>query len=143
LTVLVLDASVAAKFVLPFQQEPLVAQAARLLGEYARGSINFMVPDLFWAELGNVLWNAVRRKRITTEAAENALAFLQARNFPTLPSAPLLGTALTLAIRYDRTVYDCIYIALARELDVQFLTADERLVNSLAAQQPVRWLGAL
>ncbi len=139
----ILDASVAAKCVLPSQEESLVDEAIRLLDAYQKGKISFIVPDLFWAELGNVLWNAVRRKRITKETAENALAFVQARNFPTLPTPPLLGAALTLAITHGRTVYDCLYIILASRIGAVFITADERLANSMSAHQPVRWLGAL
>ncbi|HKO04317.1 MAG TPA: type II toxin-antitoxin system VapC family toxin [Candidatus Acidoferrales bacterium] len=143
MTVFVLDASVAAKCVLPPKEEPLVAEALHLLEGYEKGDISFIVPDLFWAELGNVLWNAVRRKRITKTEAENALALMQARNFPTLPSPPLLGLALPMAIAHDRTVYDCLYVALASQIGAKLITADERLANSLGAYLPVQWLGML
>jgi len=139
----VLDASVAAKWVLPTQDEPLAAEAARLYDDYQKGDISFIVPDLFWAELGNALWNAVRRKRITREVAEKALSFLQARNLPTVPSPPLLGTALALAITCGRTVYDCVYVSLAASSSAELITADERLANALSAHLPVKWLGAM
>ena len=51
----VVDASVAAKWLLPAMQEPLVEQANRLLGQQTVGSADFVVPDLFWPEIGNVL----------------------------------------------------------------------------------------
>jgi len=139
----VLDASVAAKWVLPTQDEPLAAEAARLYNDYEKGGISFIVPDLFWAEMGNALWNAVRRKRITQGVAEKALSFLQAHNFPTLPSPPLIGTALALAITHGRTVYDCVYVSLAASSAAELITADERLANATAAHLPVRWLGAM
>jgi predicted nucleic acid-binding protein len=34
-----------------------------------------------------------------------------------------------------RSVYDCVYLALAVRLGGQMVTADDRLVNSLAATQ--------
>ena len=42
----------------------------------------------------------------------------------------------------ERSVYDCLYIALAIRYDAEMITADERLANSVAARLPVKWLGA-
>jgi len=139
----VLDASVAAKCVLPSQDEPLVLEAARLLSAYESREVSFIVPDIFWAELGNVLWNAVRRKRTTRAAAESALGLMLARGFPTLPTAPLLPTALAMAIAHDCAVYDCLYVTLASTTGIDLITADERLANSLSPHLPVKWLGTL
>jgi len=47
LNLLVLDASVAAKWFLPSVDEPLAAEAQTLLRRYANGDIEFTVPDLF------------------------------------------------------------------------------------------------
>jgi predicted nucleic acid-binding protein len=44
----------------------------------------------------------------------------------------LITAAFDLADRTARTVYDCVYLALAAQLGGQMVTADERLVNSLA-----------
>jgi predicted nucleic acid-binding protein len=56
---------------------------------------------------------------------------------------PLLKDAFALAAAHERTVYDCVYVALALQYGCEFLTADERLVNALGSRFPVRWLGAL
>ena len=57
---LVLDASVAAKWAVPSANEPLTLESLRLLERYTAGEINFIVPDVFWAEVGNVFWKGVR-----------------------------------------------------------------------------------
>jgi predicted nucleic acid-binding protein len=68
-SVLVVDASVDAKWFLPDKGETLVDEALRLLHQYAAGEIRFRVPDLFWAELGNLFWKAVRwRKKKRTNS---------------------------------------------------------------------------
>jgi len=54
----------------------------------------------------------------------------------------LLPEALTIAFSFDRSLYDCLYVALAVESRTDLITADERLANALAAQFPVKWLGA-
>ncbi len=53
-----------------------------------------------------------------------------------LPVAELLLDAYALATSLKRTVYDCLYLALADKLKCPFLTADERLVNAVKAQFP-------
>ena len=142
MTTIVIDASVAGKWVLPPAGELLVNTAVGLLDEYAAGRLEFIVPDLFWAELANLLWKAVRSRRCTREHAELALLQTQARQFLTVASVSLVEIAFGLASRLDRSVYDSIYIALALEKGATLVTADERLANATAAELPVKWLGA-
>jgi len=40
---------------------------------------------------------------------------------------------LRLAFAHDRTVYDCMYLALAHRLNARLVTADLRFANALAA----------
>jgi predicted nucleic acid-binding protein len=143
LTRVVVDASVAAKWCLPAQDEELVPQAEELLTAYRRGEIRFLVPDLFWAELANVLWKAARQGRISRERAMSALSLVGDLGIASVPAFDLLPQAMLLAISQDRTVYDSLYVALAVQLKSEMITADERLANALAAKLPVKWLGAL
>lgn len=139
---LVLDASVAVKWALPAANEPLTNESLRLFQRYRDGEVDFVVPDLFWAELANVLWKGARRGRWNRNDAENAAAGFQARRFTTVCSSALLPEALRIAFAYDRSLYDCLYAALAVQAGADLITADERLANALAARFPVKWLGA-
>lgn len=143
MSVLVIDASVAAKWFLPPHHEPLANEALLLLDQYAKGQIQFIVPDLFWAEFGNILWKSVRLGRCTKGTAETAITSLKARNLPTVSSLDLLDMAFKIATGFGRTVYDSLYVSLAVDSKIQFITADERLVNALATHFPVKWLGAI
>ena len=70
------------------------------------------MPDLLYAECANILWKHVRRG------------------------------ALVLAIEHDLSAYDACYVALAKSLAWELITADERLVNKLSPNLAfVRWLG--
>lgn len=139
----VLDASVAAKWFLPPEQETLVSESLQILEDYAEGRIRLIVPDLFWPELGNILWKSVRLGRIATASATDAIQSLEERKISTSPSLPLLSDAFAIATAYDRTVNDSLYVALAVATSKPLVTADERLANALAAHFPVRWLGSL
>lgn len=139
---LVLDASVAIKWAIPSAREPLTDQSVRLLKRYIDNEIGFIVPDVFWAELGNVLWKGVRQRRWQRAEAETAMKEMRSRDFATVSSLALVSEALIIAFTYDRAVYDCLYVALALQSQSDLVTADERLANALAARFPVKWLGA-
>jgi predicted nucleic acid-binding protein len=139
----VVDASVAAKWFLPARGETLVDEAFHLFRQYAKGEIQFLVPDLFWAELANLFWKALRQGRCQKPTAETALASLRERKLPTVSSLTVLDVAFGIATAFDRTVYDALYVALAVHSRAQFVTADEKLANALAAHLPVKWLGAI
>ena len=139
----VVDASVAAKWASPEMIEPLADRANQFLRDYLTGSVEIVVPDLFWLEIGNYFWKAARRGTLTPALAERGLEAMLKCDFPTLPSRAVLRDALKIAVECGRTVYDSTYVALAVATDGQLLTADERLVNALGTRFPVRWLGAL
>lgn len=143
MSVFVIDASVAAKWFLPDRSETLVDEATQLLARYAEGQVRLVVPDLFWAEFGNILWKAVRRGRCSQKAAETGLAAMKSRGLPTITSGTLVEAAFAIATAFDRTVYDSLYIALAIDCQGQLITADEKLANAVAAHLPVKWLGSL
>ena len=54
----------------------------------------------------------------------------------------LLPQACEIALHFERSVYDALYVALAVSRKLIFITADERLVNALGTFFPVKWLGA-
>ena len=138
----VLDASVAAKWYLP-RGENLVEESVRLLNEYTSDLTRLAVPDLFWPEMGSIFWKAVRNKRMSGQSADEALQSLSELQLPTFPSYPLLRDAYRIATRFQCTVYDCTYVALAVAAKQPLVTADERLANALAAHFPIRWLGSV
>jgi predicted nucleic acid-binding protein len=143
LTTLILDASVAIKWAMPMAREPLTDESLRLLKRYVDSEIEFIVPDIFWAEVGNVLWKCTRQRRWRQDRAEAVATDMRSRDFPTVSSLVLLPEALRIAFAYDRSLYDCLYVALAVQSRTTLITADERLANALAAHLPVKWLGAL
>jgi predicted nucleic acid-binding protein len=135
----VVDASVVAAAFFP---ERLSKDARTLL----RSNAVLHAPDLVYAEVANVLWKRCRRSEITCDEASAMLA--DVLNLPLIitPSDQVVHLALELSLRTNRTVYDCLYIALAMQLKTAMLSGDQRLVNALAAgplKDCVAWLGAI
>lgn len=137
----VVDSSVGAKWASPEMVEPLADRADRFLRAYVEGTVQVVVPDLFWIEIGNFLWKAAKRGEITAGLARRGLEAMRNRDFPTVPSRAVLPEALKIAVDFRRTVYDSTYVALAVATGNELLTADERMVNALGSRFPVRWLG--
>lgn len=90
-----------------------------------------LAPDLLWAETGNILWKYARRGELDADAATAMLGDMLQMPIVVTASAELMPLALELAMQTDRTVYDCLYLALAVQTKGVMLTADERLVNAL------------
>ena len=120
----VVDASVAVKWFVP---ETGSKTASTLLDD----AHDLHVPDLLFPEFGNILWKKVNRGELTLDDALTALQGLQAAGLELHATEPLLEPALRLGSETGRTVYDCLYVALAIGLDVRLVTADERLYNAL------------
>jgi len=123
-TPLVVDASVVIKWLLP---ESHSGAARRVLTE----DNQLLAPDLLWAELGNVLWKRYRAHDLAAEEARDLLRDFKRFPINTIPSIMLVSAALDIATRFNRTVYDSLYLASALSRRCRFVTADRRLYNSL------------
>ncbi len=125
MSAIIVDASVGLKWFVP---ELLAAEARR----WRSGPDELHVPALFDVEIANILWKKVRRAEITRADADLILGQLPALPLTRHPEFPLLPSAFDLADKTQRTVYDCLYLALAIQRSGRMVTADLRLFNSLA-----------
>jgi len=138
----VVDASVAIKL---FVVEPLSERADALFAQLAADPpARLFVPDLFFAECANILWKHVRRFGYSVDHAQRDVADWRALALYTTSTADLMAIALEMAISQGITAYDACYVALAQQLSIPFVTADEALIHKLAASPyDVQWLGSL
>jgi predicted nucleic acid-binding protein len=140
LSVIVVDASVGVKWFVP---EVHSAEAR----QWRNGPDQLHAPAFFFdLEIANILWKKVRRAEITRADAKLILGRLPTLPLTRHPEPPLLASAFDLAVRTQRTVYDCLYLALAVQLGGRMVTADQRLYNSLAGTPwagHICWVGDL
>ncbi len=125
---LVVDASVAVKW---FAEEEDSERAALLLS----GEDRLHCPRLLASEVGSALWRKVLRGELELGFARARLASLVQMPVSWHPDESLASDALRLAFAYDRTVYGCLYLALAYRLDARLVTADLRFAHALAAME--------
>ena len=126
MTRLVVDASVAVKWLMPESH----AEAARRI---LSSNHELLAPDLIWAEVGNVVWKKWRRHEVPGHVAGDLLRDFHRYPLRTFASHALMTAAWNLAERYDRTFYDSLYLALAVNAECPLVTADLKLYNRLKA----------
>ncbi len=136
---LVVDASVAAKWLVP-----------EVLSEGAVGLLDpgneLVVPELFWAEVGNILWKKARAGELQKIEALTRFDAVASMGLRTISNQVVARRAVQVALATGRTVYDSIYIALAMHEGCRFVTADERLVKGLGGtpyREHAVWLGTM
>ncbi|HEX4378639.1 MAG TPA: type II toxin-antitoxin system VapC family toxin [Candidatus Acidoferrum sp.] len=139
----VLDASVAVKWLLPADTEPLHDEAMDLLRRFERVEIAFIVPEFFWIEISSVLWKRARGPAVTKSIAQELYRELRAKGLKTVRSTRLVPAAFEIAVTHGSSVYASLYVALAKDRDTFLITADKKLVNAVAAHLPIKWLGAI
>jgi len=116
---LVLDTSVAIAWYLP---ETFRAAARAWQSRLLDGRVRLLVPGLHYWEFGNVLRTYVMRSELEVDLAEQIWALhLEA---PLEVAEPERAEVLATALEYGATVYDAVYIALVRSLDLPLLTAE-------------------
>lgn len=116
---LVLDTSVAIAWYLP---EAFRAAARVWQSRLLDGRVRLVVPGLHYWEFGNVLRTYVMRSELEPDLAERIWALhLDA---PLEVVEPGRAGVLATALEHGATLYDAVYIALARSLDLPLLTAE-------------------
>lgn len=88
-------------------------------------------PDLLFPECANVFRSRVLRRLMSAEAAREAFGALRSLPLQVVPVGEFSEEALDLALRFDLSVYDGCYAALARRLGAPLITADKRLLKKL------------
>ncbi len=125
----VVDASVALRWVLRDEKE---AQVDALLEQWVATFTEMLAPPLFPAEITNVLYLSVKRKRLTLDEAELALRTIMELGVRVAEPPGLYSRSLKLAANYSATnAYDAQYVALAEMESCELWTADERLAASM------------
>ncbi|MBI4618161.1 MAG: type II toxin-antitoxin system VapC family toxin [Planctomycetes bacterium] len=115
----VLDTSVAIAWYLP---EAFSSRAREWRERLLSGADRFLAPTLHFWETANVLRTYVRRGEIPEALAREIYELhLEA---PIQLAEPRRERVLEVALEYDATAYDAVYIALSLSKDIPFLTAE-------------------
>ncbi len=124
---LVVDASVAVKWLVPEEKDADLAERLRT------GHRELYAPRLMAVEVGNAIW--VKARRGSIDRAHAGMLAARIARFPVVwfEEEAFAGNAVRLALDLDVPIYDCVYLALARRLGARLATADVRFARAAAA----------
>lgn len=122
----VVDASVIAKWVLPV--EPCQDNALKLRDDHISGTILLFSPTILLTEVTNVLWKAVKFRRIPLEDAHEALKNLENLKINEYELGWFEHSeVLKIGCKIDCAIYDATYIFLSNKIKAPFITSDNKL----------------
>lgn len=128
---LVIDASVAIKWVYSEEQSDEALLIARSYTLYA--------PELILFECANILWKKARRGELSEDEAAVSAGVLARTEIELVATKNLAQEATRLACLLGHPAYDCFYLCAAGNLDARFATADESLIRKLQAAKQPKW----
>jgi predicted nucleic acid-binding protein len=137
MSIYIVDASVGIKW---YVQEVDTTFALRVTSKHHE----LHAPDFFLIETDNILCKRIRRGELAPMDVGEIRRLL--RNIPMkIHAVPeFQDEAFDLAVRTRRSIYDCLYLALAVRLGGQMVTADRRFYDSLGKEplgKYVAWVG--
>ena len=138
-TLVVVDASVVLKW--QFNDEESILQAASLRDDYyVRGTVKAIAPQLLTYEVVNGLITAVKRKRISSNEAVQAMGNFLALGIELRAVEALRLTEI--ALNSGLTAYDAAYLALAEDEQCDLWTGDGAFYKAVKGSSPrVKWIG--
>lgn len=128
MTSFVLDNSVVCGWLLENQSTPYSEAIAQRL-QTSRA----MAPAILLAEYTNVLRTACKRQKLVAAQAQHMLALLAQLPIDIDTTAPKPAQVFDLALRYDLTSYDALYLDLALRQSLPIATQDRALANAALA----------
>ena len=127
MSAIVLDASVACDWLLDDELDPRARHAAERVSEDGA-----LVPQLWHLEVRNALVTAERRGRLTAQGMADRLRALRQLPVVTDPE-PDVDAAVALARSHHISIYDAVYLELARRHRAALATLDSGLLGAAAA----------
>ena len=120
----VIDASVAIKWFVPEIHSDAALRTQQ-------GGSPLHIPAFMTLELGNILAKKIRRNELTPKEGETILKELNHLPLQRHADARLFPAAYRLALDTRRSLYDCLYLALAEVVDGMMVTADHKFFAGL------------
>jgi len=132
---LVLDTSVILKW---FKEEDYSNAAIKIKEEFVDGLHEIVVPDLLLYEFANAMKYSKIFDQETIKKSLSSLIDLGIHIV--IPTEEMLSKAIDLSYSYDITIYDAIFVSLAKLINAIFITADKKLYKKVEELKFVKFI---
>lgn len=132
---IVLDTSIVLKWFLPEDES---SKARYLREKHLKNKIVICAPQLLIFEIVNALVYKKELSLSNISLVVEILFFTNLKFFDCIEE--LIQETAKIARRYEITVYDASYVALAKALSCKFITADKKLFNKIKTLKFVKLL---
>jgi len=135
MVILVLDTSVVLKW---FKEERYAKIALKIKDEFVKGVHEIVVPDLILYEMANAMKYT---EGFNTKLIKDSLTNFVAMDINIVtPTEEVMNLAIELAYKYGITIYDSVFVSLAKLIDATFVTADETLYEKVKDLKFVKFI---
>jgi predicted nucleic acid-binding protein len=135
MVLLVLDTSVILKW---FKEEEYTKTALKIKKEFIEGVHELVVPDLALYELVNAMRFS---EGFDEETIKKSLEkFIDLEIDIVIPTQEVINSAIKLSYTYNITVYDAVFVSLAKLIGAIFVTADEKLHEKIKKLKFVKFI---
>ncbi len=137
----VVDASVATKWHLRDEQN--ADKALLMIIRFREGRTDLWAPYHIRYEVSSAITRATRGRgqRISSIVGRQEIEAFLALGIKTVYDDSVVFDAYTLAHQYNCGFYDALYLALALQLSVPLVTADESFYRAIQGHPSVIWIG--
>ncbi len=104
-------------------------KARAIKSDYDNGLAELVAPGIFIAELAHALTRAERQRRIQLGEAKALWSCVMLSSPQFEPALPLTPRAIEISSAEWAGLYDCLYVALAKQEQPDFVTSDDKLVS--------------
>lgn len=105
--------------------------------------VDLVGPTLLHVEVANGLRKKVRRGELASAPDLRKLVESLAGLLQTVDETSSLARAISLALRFDHAVYDCVYLAMAEQLGRDLVTADVKFLRKVEGSDMARMVISL
>lgn len=130
----VLDTSAVMRLFIP--DGPIPQGMEEAIESALRHEAVLLAPQLLLAEAGQVVRKKERAGYLSAAQGDEVLAAIKDLPVEYQPHGPLLGHAVEISRRSNLTVYDALFVALARERNSDIITADDQVMKNGLSQSP-------
>ena len=126
---IIVDASVALKWLVLEDPPELINKSRALLSQFLAGKEQLSAPDILLYELGNVLSH---KTSLNIHDINSAWDIFKSIDLPTIRvDTVTIKKAIALSSKYQVSVYDAAYVVLAVDKNALLLTCDKKFIKAV------------